>query len=344
MNLWILIGSFIISFIFSLFSTKLIIPYFKRNNIVALDLQKKGTPMVANSGGIPVFFGLFMGLMFFIGSEVFLFDSSTDLVYLFGSILTIFLITLIGFFDDLNSKDVIEGKAKIRKGLKQWQKPLLTLPAAIPLMAIKAGYTTMWFPLIGNVDFGLLYPLVLVPIGIVGAANAVNLLGGFNGSEAGMGIVYCTTLGVYSLILGRTTPAVIFLSCSGALLGFLKYNWFPAKILSGDSIQYLLGSVVATGVIIGNIEKAGLILMIPFFIELLLKIRGKIETGKFGVRCMGILRKDGKLDPPFGKKIYSWTHLIMNIKPMTEKQVTMMLILMQVVFSIIFWFVVNLVI
>jgi len=330
--MWVLVGSFLTSLIFSLVLTKILIPFFKRNNIVALDLQKKGKPLVANSGGIPVFFGMFFGLMLFIGIQVFVFNVTEQLVFLFAAILTTFLITLIGFFDDLNVREVLEGKRKIRKGLKQWQKPLLTLPAAIPLMVVKAGYTTMGFPIIGDINFGLLYPLILVPIGVVGAANAINLLGGFNGSEAGMGIVYCTTLGIYSLIHGQIVSAAIFFSCVGALLGFLKYNWIPAKILSGDSIQYLLGSVVASGIILGNMEKAGLFLMIPFVIEFLLKLRGRLN-----VHCMGKLRKDGKLDSPYGKKIYSWTHIIMNIKPMTEKEVSIWLILMQVVFSVVFF-------
>jgi UDP-N-acetylglucosamine--dolichyl-phosphate N-acetylglucosaminephosphotransferase len=329
--MWVLIVSFFISFVFSLVLTRLIIPFFKGNRIVAFDLQKKTKPLVANSGGMPVFFGMFMGLMFFIAIQVFIFDIQSELVFLFAAILTIFLITLIGFFDDLNARDVVEGKRDIRKGLKQWQKPLLTFPAAIPLMAIKAGYTSMTIPLIGSVNFGLLYPLIIVPLGVVCAANAINLLGGFNGSEAGMGIVYCSTLGIYSLINGQIVSAVIFLSCVGSLLGFLKYNWVPAKILSGDSIQYLMGSVVASGVIIGNMEKAGLFLMTPFIIEFFLKLRGKLK-----VQCMGKLRKDGKLDSPYGEKIYSWTHIIMNIKPMTEKQVTISLILMQIIFSLLF--------
>jgi len=158
--MWVLIGSFVISLIFSLILTKKIIPFFKRNNIVALDLQKKRKPLVANSGGIPVFFGLFFGLMFFTAVRVFLLNLTEQIVFLFAAILTIFLITLIGFFDDINNREVLEGKRNIRKGLWQWQKPLLTLPAAIPLMVVKAGYTTMAIPLIGVVDFGILYPLV----------------------------------------------------------------------------------------------------------------------------------------------------------------------------------------
>lgn len=330
--MWTLFWSFLVSFIFSLLMTRFLIPFFNRNKIVAFDLQKKQKPLIANSGGMPVFFGLFMGLMFFVGIQVFIFKTTEHMVFLFAAVLTIFLITIIGFFDDLNNREVLEGKSEIRKGLKQWQKPLLTIPAAIPLMVVNVGDTTMFVPFIGNVNFGIIYPLLLIPIGVVCAANAINLLGGFNGSEAGMGIVYCTTLGIYSLINKQIASAAIFFSCVGALLGFLKYNWYPAKILSGDSIQYLLGSVVASGVILGNIEKAGIFLMIPFGIEFLLKLRGKLN-----VHCMGKLRKDGKLDSPYGKKIYSWSHIIMNIKPMTEKQVTFLLILMQLVFSFVFW-------
>ncbi len=330
--MWLLISTFAISLISSLVLTHFLIYFLKRNKIVARDLHKKEKPLVANSGGLPVFFGMFFGLMFFIGIQVFIFDVSGQLVYLFAAILTIFLITLIGFFDDLNNREVLEGKKEIRIGLKQWQKPLMTLPAAIPLMVVEAGFTTMAIPFLGNVDLGFFYPLVLLPLGVVGAANAINLLGGFNGSEAGMGIVYCTTLGIYSLIHSQIVSAAIFFSCVGALLGFLKYNWVPAKILSGDSIQYLLGSVVVSGVILGDMEKAGLFLMTPFFIEFFLKLRSKLKA-----HCMGKLRKDGKLDTPYGKKIYSWTHIIMNIRPMKEEHVTLALMLMQVGFSVIFW-------
>ncbi|MCX6821755.1 MAG: glycosyl transferase family 4, partial [Candidatus Aenigmarchaeota archaeon] len=167
------------------------------------------------------------------------------------------------------------------------------------------------------------------PIGVVGVANAVNLLGGFNGSEAGMGVVYCLSLGIYALLINETVSAVIFFSTVGALIGFLKYNWFPAKILSGDSLTYCLGAVVVAGVIIGNMERAGIITMTPFIIEFLLKLRSKFKAS-----CLGKLRDDGKLDSPYGKKIYSWTHIIMNLKKLTEKQVTIILIFIQIIFSL----------
>jgi UDP-N-acetylglucosamine--dolichyl-phosphate N-acetylglucosaminephosphotransferase len=120
----------------------------------------------------------------------------------------------------------------------------------------------------------------------------------------------------------------LLLTACVALLAFLKYNWYPAKILSGDSLTYLLGALVAAGVIIGDMQKAGLIVMFPFIIEFILKTRSRFKTS-----CIGKLREDGKLDPPYGKKIYSWTHVLLNLHKFSERDVTITLILIQIVFA-----------
>jgi UDP-N-acetylglucosamine--dolichyl-phosphate N-acetylglucosaminephosphotransferase len=320
-------ASFLISFISCLFLTKIFIDLFYRNNIIALDLHKKDKPKVASSGGIPVMFSAFFGLMFFTAYQVFVHGTQENLVYLFAAILTMLLIGLVGFFDDLNSREVIEGKSEIRKGLKQWQKPLLTLLAAVPLMVVRAGNTSMTLPIFGSVDFGMLYPLVIVPVSVTVAANVINMLGGFNGSEAGMGSVYFFSLGVFAMALGKMVSAAIYFSMLGALLAFLKYNWPPAKMLSGDSIQYVMGAAVISGAILGDMERAAFIVLMPFFIEAFLKLRSGLKAS-----CLGKLQKDGRLEPPYGKKIYSWTHIIMNLGRFTEKQVTIALILMEAMF------------
>jgi len=325
---WMFSLSFLTCYI-SLYLIQNLIPFFDRNNIIALDLHKKKKPKIANSGGIPVSLSLMIGTMVYIAVQRFVFGISEEMVYLFASVLTILLITIIGFFDDLNRSDVLLGKRKIRKGLKKWQKPLFAIPAAIPLMVVSAGVTTMGIPFLGSINFGILYPLFLIPIGVVGAANAINLLGGFNGSEAGMGVIYCLSLGIYALLHNELVSATIFFSTVGALIGFLYYNWYPARMLSGDSLTYCLGAVVASGVIIGNMERAGIIVMTPFIIEFLLKLRSKFKAS-----CLGKLRNDGKLDPPYRKKVYSWTHIIMNLSALTEKQVTMILIIIQIIFGL----------
>ena len=168
----------------------------------------------------------------------------------------------------------------------------------------------------------------MIPIGVVAVSSAVNLLAGFKGMESGMGLVYLFGLGTFAFINGNVA-AVIFFMAFAAVVGFIKYNWYPAKFLPGDSLTYLLGAIVASGVIVGNMEKFGMIVMIPFIIEFFLKLRSGFKAS-----CLGKLREDGKLIPPYGKKIYSWTHIVMNIRPLTEKQVTLILILIELFFTI----------
>lgn len=325
------------SMIVAVITTFIITPYFMRLfrgvGIIAFDLQKKSRPKLATSGGICVAFGVLAGLLTYIGFQTFIFGLEKWLFPLLAVTSSILIVMFVGFLDDLNVKlnteNTIEGR-DIRIGLPKWLKPLLTLPAAIPLMVINAGKSWMMIPFVGRVDFGILYPLLLIPLGVVGASNAVNMLAGFNGLEAGMGIVYCLGLGVFALlsITAEVSGAVVFLVTFAALVGFFWYSWYPAKILPGDTLTYLLGSIVASGVIVGNMERNGLIVMLPFIIEFFLKLRVK-----FRASCLGRLREDGKLDPPYGKKICSWTHLIMNLKPVTEKQVTIILVLIQIGFT-----------
>jgi UDP-N-acetylglucosamine--dolichyl-phosphate N-acetylglucosaminephosphotransferase len=294
---------------------------------VGLDLHKQSRPKLPTSGGICVAFGIIIGVLSYIGLNTFLYNQQTDIVHLLAFLSSVLIVMFVGFLDDLNitpKATITKEGLDIRVGFPQWIKPLLTLPAAIPLMVVNAGVTAMELPVVGTIDFGLIYPLLLIPIGVVGASNAVNLLAGFNGAEAGMGLVYFSALGIHGLINGNIGMVVFFVSAA-ALLGFLKYNWYPAKFLPGDSLTYLMGSIVVAGVVLGNMERVGVLMMSPFILEFFLK-----ALSKFKASCLGRLRTDGRLDPPYGGRVYSLTHLIMKIKPMRERDVTIILILIQV--------------
>ena len=323
----------LLSLVVAFLTTLMIAPYFMQflhaGGIVGLDLHKRNRPRLPTGGGTCVAFGLLAGLLSYIGLTTFLEGPMPHIIDMFAIISSVLIIMFVGFLDDLNVKAravLTKEGLDIRVGFPQWAKPLLTLPAAVPLMVVNAGETIMSIPFFGPVDFGLLYPLLLIPVGVVGASNAVNLLAGFNGSEGGMGMAYLLGLGVFALMRGNFA-AVIFFTAFAAVAGFIKYNWYPAKFLPGDSLTYLLGAVVASGVIVGNMEKVGLIVLMPFVIELVLKLRSKLKAS-----CLGKLRADGRLDPPYGRKIYSITHIIMNIRPMTEKQVTIILIAIEALF------------
>lgn len=332
----LLIASAFVSFISTYLLTKRFIRYFRSIGLVARDLQKPGKPILPTSGGVPVAFGILLGLLFYVGMETFLFGNLEEAVLLLAISASILLVTFVGLFDDLRNplgkSDYEVGRMKrkfikAKSGLPQ-AKWILTLPAAIPLMVINAGESVLTLPLIGSINFGILYPLLLIPIGFVGASNAVNLLAGFNGSEAGMGIVYLGSLAILSLI-NQSFVGILFIVSVASLLAFLKFNWFPAEFLPGDTLTYLLGSIVASGVIAGNMEKAGIILLTPFMIEFLLKARSKFKAS-----CLGKLRRDGKLNPPYGKRIYSISHVLMNLKKMSEVEIALSLILIEVLVAL----------
>lgn len=250
----------IISFIVTLIATPQLIRYLYKTRTLVKDMNKKDKKLVPLSGGIAVMGGVFVGLMCFVFEKTFLFKDYTYTLNIFTAVTTILLITFIGFIDD----SIIKKNKDRSLGLKQWQKPLLTLVASIPLVVINAGTTTMSIPFLGLVNFGLFYSLILVPVGVVGAANMVNMLAGVNGIETGMGIIYTGMLGVYAYFHQSYAAAAIAFTTFGALLAFYKFNKFPSRIFPGDSLTYLLGAVLACIAIIGNIEKAVFIASIPF--------------------------------------------------------------------------------
>lgn len=329
---------YIAAFFSTFFVTPYIIRYFKFVGIVTTDVHKKGKPLVPHSAGVPLVIGIMSGLFLYIFLKVFLLKDVSNLINIFATASSILIIMFVGFIDDINTKQMrIKGYIEGKKGLKAWQKPLLTIPAAIPLMVIMAGDTTMSLPFIGTVNFGILYPLLIVPIGVVGASNMVNMLGGFNGLEAGMGLVYTTALGIFAYLHGEIVAAIIFLVTSAAVLAILKYNFYPAKILPGDSLTYTLGAVVACGAIIGNMEKVTLITMTPFLIQGVLKFYSKFSLGYFA-SDLGILKRNGTTKSKY-HRIYSWTHVAMMLN-LREPQIVVFMMIVQCIFAIIpfiFW-------
>ncbi|MBL7147205.1 MAG: hypothetical protein ISS82_00070 [Nanoarchaeota archaeon] len=312
--------------------TSWLIRYLNRIGLVVKDMNKENTPLVPGSGGLAVTAGVFAGLTLFIFFRTFLPRSvgltldNSSLFHLFAGLTAILIISFVGFIDDL----MIDRSKNRSSGLKQWQKPLITLSAAVPLMVVNAGVTVMGFPFLGELDVGLLYPLLFIPLGVVGAANMVNMLGGFNGMETGMGLVYIGMLGLYAYVHQSYIGALIALVTFTALLGFYFYNKYPAKILPGDSLTYLLGAALASIAILGNLEKAAFIVSIPFFIEFILKARSKFRAQSYGYY------KNGKIHTKY-KKIYSIPHIFTRTGKFTEKQITWFMILIALGFSSLIW-------
>lgn len=327
--------SALVAFAITYFATKYAIRYFRFVGLVTTDVHKKNKPLVPYSAGVPLMIGLSVGLLVYIFINVFVYGDVGSMTNLFAAITSIFLIGFVGLLDDLNSVQVkVKGFVEGKKGLKRWQKPLMTLLAALPMMAIMAGTTNVYLPVVGNVELGILYPLLIVPAAVLIASNAINMLGGFNGLELCMALVYTLSLGVFALMSGSEVASIIFFTAFAALLGVARFNLPPAKILSGDSFTYILGAVIAVGAIIGNMERAVLITMIPFVVQAALKFYSHRKLGSFA-SDLGILQKDGTIVSKYGKNVYSWTHVFTRSGRYTEAQIVAMMMAVQIVFSLI---------
>ncbi|GAG45648.1 unnamed protein product, partial [marine sediment metagenome] len=114
--------------------------------------------------------GFIFGVLYYIALRTFYFSFDTTTLPILATVTTILIITLVGVIDDLLGWKL---------GLRQYQKPILTLIAALPIMVINVGQTEMILPIIGLVNFGLIYPLIIIPIAIVGASNGFNMLAGY---------------------------------------------------------------------------------------------------------------------------------------------------------------------
>ena len=118
----------------------------------------------------------------------------------------------------------------------------------------------------------------------------MNMLSGFNGEETGVGLVAVASLAFIAYHNHETAAFLILLAALGALLATLYYNWYPAKVFIGDVGTLTIGAIIASAVIVGNFEVAGLIIIIPYFLEFLIK-----AWNRFPSRGWWLTYRGGKL-------------------------------------------------
>jgi UDP-N-acetylglucosamine--dolichyl-phosphate N-acetylglucosaminephosphotransferase len=299
---------FLVSILTTYFFSALLIPRLKHFGFTGKDVNKEGRPEVPEMGGISIVVGFSAGILLAIMLNTF--DGiEFNIVYVLAGLLTVHTLSFIGIIDDLLD-------------VPQWAKAFIPLVSAVPLIAVKAaGSTEMAIPFIGLVDLGILYILILVPVGVAVASNLTNMLAGFNGMEAGMGAVIFACMAVLAAMHGSVEMLVLFIPMLGALLGFLPKNWFPAKVFPGDVGTLPIGAVLATGVIIGNLESAGALILLIFVADFFIKLANRFPSSNW----WGEL-KDGKLYP-LGGRVRSLCQLIMKAAGGIEEQKLVMLLI-----------------
>jgi UDP-N-acetylglucosamine--dolichyl-phosphate N-acetylglucosaminephosphotransferase len=309
---YILLIPILVSFFVTLFFIPKWVKKAKQIDLVWEDMNKLPSKKVAGSGGIGVILGFIIGVLIFIAYRVFYLKTSIFLIEILATLTVIVMLAGIGLIDDLLGWR--------KGGLSMKSRLILVVISAIPLMVINAGRSEIGIPFLGAIELGIIYPLILIPLGIVGATTTFNFLAGYNGLEAGQGVIILAALSLVAFFTGNSWLSIIALCMIVALLAFLFFNFYPAKVFPGDSLTYVVGGLIAIMAILGNFEKIAVFFFIPYIIETVLKARGKLKKYSFGLP-----KKDGSLDLRYNK-IYGLEHLSIyllkrcKIKP-TEKRV-----------------------
>jgi UDP-GlcNAc:undecaprenyl-phosphate GlcNAc-1-phosphate transferase len=153
------------------------------------------------------------------------------------------------------------------RGLVWWQKLAGQLTAAVIPTAFGIWIDRFTFPLVGIHELPGWVGVPLTVAWIVGLMNMVNFLDGMDGLAAGVCGIAGGTFAVIALSLGKPQAAILSAIVAGACFGFLRHNFYPARIFMGDSGALLLGFVLATVAIQGLLKTAATVaLFFPLFV------------------------------------------------------------------------------
>lgn len=155
---------------------------------------------------------------------------------------------------------IICGMIDDTRGVSPKQKLALQFVAAgiLYYSGVKISYFANPFNPRELVDVGMMgLPITL--IWVVGITNTVNLIDGLDGLAAGVSAISALTLAYIAFYNGRYETALLTLALAGACLGFLPYNFNPAKVFMGDTGSLFLGFILSAIAIQGSLKSAAII-------------------------------------------------------------------------------------
>src|SRR5438105_6477131 len=204
-------------------------------------------------GGIALFLGIFVPALAFLrlGHQT------------RGLLIGAAIATMVGAIDDY-------------RGLRWWQKLGGQLAAAAVPISFGVYIDRFTFPVLGVDTLPKAVGIPLSVLWIVAIMNMVNFTDGLDGLAAGVGGIAAFTFSVIALSLGKPDPAILSAIVFGATLGFLRHNFYPARIFMGDSGALLLGFVLGAVSIQGLLKTAA---TVALFFPLLVLAVPILDTG-----------------------------------------------------------------
>jgi UDP-GlcNAc:undecaprenyl-phosphate GlcNAc-1-phosphate transferase len=137
------------------------------------------------------------------------------------------------------------------RGLRPKWKLLAQVGVALFVCFAGHVFTKLTIPFLGVVDFGVMGGRLLTMLWIVGLINAFNLVDGIDGLASGIAFIASMALLALSIIQGNIFVAMVSAALAGSLLGFLYFNFPPARIFLGDTGSMFIGYALATASLMG---------------------------------------------------------------------------------------------
>ena len=221
--------------------------------------KKEGTPTM---GGLIFIISTFFAIFLLLATK------KIEMTANLGIILLVFFgYALIGFLDDYLSL-----KRHDNEGLTAFQKLFLQLLIAVGFFYLyirNGGQTALVVSTLGiHIEMSWLYGIFILFV-LVGASNAVNLTDGLDGLAGGLSAIAFIAFSLISLVVGFEEIGIFTFVLAGAVIGFLIYNTYPAKVFMGDTGSLSLGAVMAAVAIITHREVTLLVVASVFVIETL---------------------------------------------------------------------------
>ncbi|GED56775.1 MraY family glycosyltransferase [Brevibacillus formosus] len=248
-------STLILGFLTSLIISFIATPYVKNlavkvGAVDAPNQRKVHTRIMPRMGGLAIYIGYLVAF--------FLFVPYTSISEMLGIFIGSTIVMVVGMLDD---KYQLSPKWKLLGQLVA--TAIVVIPFGLQIGVVNLPYS-------GSIDFssGWLFWLA-IPITmfwIVGVTNAVNLIDGLDGLSAGVSAIAAGTMGVMALLMDDYKVATYCFVLLGAILGFLYFNFHPARLFMGDTGSLFLGFNLAALSIMGFKEALFVSFIIPIVV------------------------------------------------------------------------------
>ena len=254
---WVIAPVFILAFVVTFLMTPVSMWLARKIGAVDVPLDKRRMHQrtIPRFGGMAVFVGTMVTILLFEGGEP---SITTAMV---GGV----LMYALGVVDDL---------VDVRPSIKFAAQTIIAI--IIYVMGIRITFITNYFGDTDHLRFGAVASFIITVLWIVGITNTINLIDGLDGLAAGITAISALSMAYVAYIRGSvggmTIVCIALVAIAGSCIGFLPFNFSPAKTFLGDGGALFLGYMIAIMAVISPLRRSTVIAAVVPIVALAIPI------------------------------------------------------------------------